>query len=181
MRISDWSSDVCSSDLPQRGQQGVGTQVLAVCLDRLCAPLVKTLTNGSVGRGVHTVWRLGSLHKGGGRRHAGRNGQDFVAGIGNEYAVFPLRRQAVVAGDDRPAIGKLADFFATGVDHGLDREDHARFQALAGSGLAVVKDLGVLVELAADTVAAIYAYDREALFFGMLLDDRPDKIGRAHV
>ena len=36
-------------------------------------------------------------------------GEDLVAGLGDEHGVLPLRRQAVVLGDDGPAVGELAD------------------------------------------------------------------------
>ena len=35
--------------------------------------------------------------------------QHLVAAVGDEHGVLPLRRQAVVLGDDGPAVGQLAD------------------------------------------------------------------------
>ena len=40
---------------------------------------------------------------------------------GDEHRVLPLRRQRVVGGDDRPAVGEAADARPAGVDHRLDR------------------------------------------------------------
>ena len=47
---------------------------------------------------------------------------------GDEHRVLPLRGQRMVGGDDRPAVGERADAGAAGVDHRLDREDHAGLQ-----------------------------------------------------
>ena len=46
------------------------------------------------------------------RRRARRHGQHFVAGWCHAQHVLPLCRQAVVLGDDRPAIGQLANLAA---------------------------------------------------------------------
>ena len=73
--------------------------------------------------------------------------------------MLPLRRQRVVGGDDRPAVGEAADAGAAGVDHRLDGEDHPGLQLEAGAGAAVVQHLRLLVELPADAVAAELAHD----------------------
>ncbi len=49
-------------------------------------------------------------------------------------------------------------------------EDHAGLQLEPGAGPAVVQHLRLLVELAADAVAAELAHDREAVAFGEALD-----------
>src|SRR5690606_12435492 len=56
------------------------------------------------------------------------------------------------------------------VDHRLDGERHARDELDAGAGLAVVQDLRILVEDAADSVPAIFPHDREAMRFDEGLD-----------
>src|SRR5690606_9402942 len=93
-----------------------------------------------------------------GCRHAGRYGQYLVAGIGDQNGMFPLRREAAIARDDGPAVGEGAYVAPPGVDHGFDGEDHARFEALARAGLAIVQHLRILVELAAHTVTTVFAH-----------------------
>src|SRR5687768_10080792 len=93
--------------------------------------------------------------------------------------MLPLRRQAVVLGDDGPAVGQLADARLAGVDHGLDREGHARLERHAGAGAAVVQDLRLLVELAADAVAAELAHHGVAVLLGVGLDGRAE-VAQAH-
>src|SRR5690606_15638050 len=98
--------------------------------------------------------------------------------------VLPLCRQAVVARYDRPAVGQGADIFTPGVDHGFDREDHARLQFHAGTRLAVMQHLRVLMEFAAHAVATVFAHNRKALLFGVLLDGMPDvaqRTARTHL
>ena len=88
--------------------------------------------------------------------------------------MFPLRRQAVILGNDRPAIGQLTDRRLAGVDHGFNGEDHVGFQLNSGTGLAVVHDLWVFVESCADTVSTEFTHDRVAGFFGILLNGMAD-------
>src|SRR5688572_10660135 len=104
------------------------------------------------------------------RNGPGGAGEDFVAFAGDRDGVLPLRRQAVVLGDDGPAVGQLADAGLAGVDHRLDREGHARLERHAGAGAPVVQDLRLLVELAADAVAAEFAHHRIAVLLGVRLD-----------
>src|SRR5215471_4591660 len=84
--------------------------------------------------------------------------------------MLPLRRQRMVGGDDRPAVGERAYRRTTRVDHWLDREDHSRLQLEAGTWAAIVDDLRLFVELTADAVAAEFADDREMMALGELLD-----------
>src|SRR3546814_446556 len=107
-------------------------------------------------------------------RHGIGDRKNFVTCISYKNAVLPLGREAVVAGDDGPAISQGTDFFAASVDHGLDGEDHARFQFFTRSGLAIMQNLGVLMEFAPYAVAAVFAHNGKALLFGMLLDDMAD-------
>src|SRR3546814_9507183 len=92
MRISDWSSDVCSSDL---------------CVQSLRA-----------------------------------RGEDFAAVLGDPDAVLELGGERAVAGHRGPAVGEHLDRIFAGVDHRLDREEHAGFQFGAGAGAPGVDDLG---------------------------------------
>ncbi len=84
--------------------------------------------------------------------------------------VLPLRRQRVVLGDDGPAIAEQLHVTPAGIDHRLDREGHARLELEPGARLAVVQYLRVLVEDAADAVAAVLTHDRIALGLDILLD-----------
>src|SRR6185437_10223463 len=103
-------------------------------------------------------------------RRAGRERQYLVALLGDEDRVLPLRREAVIGGDDRPPVGEAANGGATGVDHRLDRENHARLKFHAGAGLAVMQHLRLFVELAADAVPAEFAHHRKAMALGEALD-----------
>src|SRR3546814_19943858 len=66
MRISDWSSDVCSSDLHEQGRR--------LCRAQAFAPAVRTWRGpNAVRRGLAAVWRHGDHRLRDGRR-AGRAG-----------------------------------------------------------------------------------------------------------
>src|SRR6266850_6438819 len=108
------------------------------------------------------------------RRRAGGNSQDLESRTGDQDGVLPLRRQAVVLGDDGPAVGELADRRLAGVDHRFDREGHSRLEARAGSGASVVQNLRLFVEFSPDSMAAELAHDAVAVRFGVLLDRRAD-------
>src|SRR4051812_1067093 len=108
--------------------------------------------------------------KRGGRNRASRAGQHLDAGFSHGDGVLPLRGQAVVLGYDGPAIGELADARLAGIDHRLHRERHPWFEDQPCTGLAVMQDLGLLVELASDAVAAELTHHREAVLLGMALD-----------
>ena len=90
--------------------------------------------------------------------------------------MLPLGGQRAVGGDDGPAVFLRAvfDFFAPGVDHGLDGEGHAFAQHVQRAGAAVVQDLRLFVEDLADAVAAELAHHRVALAFGKTLDRKAD-------
>src|SRR5204863_2751476 len=71
-----------------------------------------------------------------------------------------------------------------GVDHWLNREGHSRLEREASARLAVVQDLRLLVELAADAVAAEFTHHRVAMLLRMRLDRRADVAearARAHL
>ena len=72
--------------------------------------------------------------------------------------MFPLRGQAAILRDNRPAITHLAYVAFAGVDHGFDREDHAFLKLEAAAGFAVVQHLRVFMKLLADAVAAEFAH-----------------------
>src|SRR5256885_15429770 len=91
------------------------------------------------------------------RGRAGGKGQDLESRTGYEDGVLPLRRQAVVLGDDGPAVGELANRRLAGVDHRFDREGHSRLQARAGFGTSVVQNLLPFVAMLLDYTAAALA------------------------
>ena len=72
--------------------------------------------------------------------------------------------------DDGPAVRQLTYGCLPGIDHGLDGEGHSLFELQARPGLAIVKYLGILMELAADSMAAKFAYYGITVFFGMRLN-----------
>src|SRR5882672_8253069 len=111
------------------------------------------------------LWRRGGA---GGKR------QDFEARFGDQHGVLPLCREAMVLGDDGPAVCKFADRWPAGVDHRFDREGHSRLEARAGSGASVVQNLRFFVEFPPDSMAAELAHDAVAMAFGVLLDRRAD-------
>src|SRR6266853_2995402 len=108
------------------------------------------------------------------RGRAGGKGQDLESRSGDEDGVLPLRRQAVVLGDDGPAVGELADRRLAGVDNRFDREDHSGLEARAGSRASVVQNLRFFVKFSPDSMAAELAHDAVAVAFGVPLDCRPD-------
>ena len=48
-----------------------------------------------------------------------------MAGLRDQHCMFPLRRQAMVAGDHGPVVRQQLNLFFAGIDHGLDGEGHA--------------------------------------------------------
>ncbi|KAG1382342.1 hypothetical protein G6F59_017858 [Rhizopus arrhizus] len=84
--------------------------------------------------------------------------------------MLPLRRQAVIAGDNRPASGQLAELAAASVDHRLNGKQHARHQFHARAGFAVMQHLGIFMETLADAVPAELAHHGKAVRFRVLLN-----------
>src|SRR5690606_35760876 len=94
----------------------------------------------------------------------GPDAQDLIAGFSDQYRVFPLRRQRMIFGDDRPAVGQKFHVALAGIDHRLDGDRHARNELETAARFAVVQDLGIFVKAATDAVAAVLADDGEAVF-----------------
>ncbi len=57
-----------------------------------------------------------------------------------------------------------------GVDHRLDRERHALFEAQADAAVPVVQHLRIFVIDRADAVPAVFAHDRETVALDVILD-----------
>ena len=94
------------------------------------------------------------------RRCAGRQRQ-YIETVGRDkHRVLPLRRQAMVGGDDRPAVGEAADAGTAGVDHRSGKDHSGR--NLAGARSPVMQHLRPR-ELPAN-VSAELAHDGEAGF-----------------
>src|SRR5712672_2884200 len=108
------------------------------------------------------------------RGSAGGKRQDLEAGLRDQNGVLPLCRQAMVLGNDGPAVGELADRGLACVDHRLDREGHSGLETRAGSGATIVQHLRLFVEFTPDPMAAELAHHAVAVAFGMLLDRGTD-------
>ena len=88
--------------------------------------------------------------------------------------MLPLGRQAAVLGPDGPAVAHLADLATAGIDHRLDREDHAGLELFQRAGAAVMQHLRLFMEYLADAVAAEFADHAVACLLRMLLDHEAD-------
>src|SRR5690606_30637072 len=107
----------------------------------------------------------------------GREGEDLAAGRGDPDGMLVLGREGPVAGDGGPAVGEDFDVRLADVDHRLDGEDHAFAHFRAFVGLAVVQDVGRVMEQPADAVATEVPDDGATLGFGISLDRLADGTG----
>src|SRR5690625_3753250 len=103
--------------------------------------------------------------------HARRYGQYLIAAVGHQNGVFPLGRQTAIPGHHRPLIGQCAQFAPTGINHGLNSENHARLKFHASAWASIVQNLRVLVKGLANAVTAVLTHDRVIMTFGVLLND----------
>src|SRR5260370_16856861 len=71
-----------------------------------------------------------------------RDREDLVAGRGHPDRVLELRRQRTILGDRGPPVAENFDLVAPGVDHRLDREEHAFAQPPPLLRGAVMQDRG---------------------------------------
>src|SRR5690606_17229750 len=123
---------------------------------RLLASCLRSTS--SVPAGLATPFMVsGTRYQSRRARHAFGHCKHFVTRVGDQHGVLPLGGKAVVARDDGPAIGQCANFLASGIDHGLDGKYHAGLKADACARLAIMQYLGILMELSADPVPAIFA------------------------
>ena len=90
------------------------------------------------------------------------------------HGVLEMGRQAAVLAVDGPAVGAHPDAPIAHIHHRLDGEDHALLEQVAGARAPVVRDLGVLVHLAAHPVPHQGADHREAVLLDPLLDGGGD-------
>ncbi len=80
-----------------------------------------------------------------------------------------MRAGLAVLGDGRPVVGQHARLADAQVDHRLDRQRHPRLEARTIAALAVVRNLRLLVQLAADAVPDKLADHRVAVLDDVLL------------
>src|SRR3954469_19253260 len=100
--------------------------------------------------------------------------QDSWPFCGNRHGVLEMARQRPVRRVNRPVVGTDADPVLARRGHRLDRENHALFQLRTGARLAVIRDLRVLVHLAAHPMPDQGLDDREAVGLDLALDRRRD-------
>src|SRR6478736_1873327 len=103
-------------------------------------------------------------------RRAVRQGQHFISAVRDQHGMLPLRRQAVILGYDGPAIGHLPYRRLPGIDHGLNRKNHASLKFQPCSGTAIVEHLRLFMELGANTMAAKLSHYAIAVTFGEALN-----------
>src|SRR5229473_7773714 len=93
----------------------------------------------------------------------GGEGEYLVAGRGDADRMLELRGERAVLGDGGPAVVEDLYLPPTGIDHRLDREDHALAHHRALVGRAEMQDRGRVVEDAADAVFEEIGHHREAV------------------
>src|ERR1700685_1625966 len=81
---------------------------------------------------------------------------------------------ASIHGNSCPAILQNPNFWAAGVDHGLNRKHHASFQPGTLPLGAKVRDLGIFVHATANSVTNKVADDTKSLRLTQLLHRRRD-------
>src|SRR3546814_8017110 len=106
MRISDWSSDVCSSDLREELRPGGVERGVRSCERKLCLSDVRTAAEEGRGQAPRKRWGLQarqlSAGPNGSGRTAGQNAQgirseehtsELQSLMRNSYAVFCLQKK----------------------------------------------------------------------------------------
>src|SRR3546814_2278849 len=88
MRISDWSSDVCSSDLPCSSATGTKRHRSRCCRDR------RSVRSHRRKRGCPRPWRRRCLPQGRGRRSE-EHTSELQSLMRTSYAVFCLKKKTV--------------------------------------------------------------------------------------
>src|SRR5262249_40633444 len=103
-----------------------------------------------------------------------RPAQDIRTVGGDGNGVLEVRRQPSVAGGPGPAVVLHVDLGPARVDHGLDGQHKALRETHAARPRAVVRHLGVLMQLAADAVSDELANQAESRPLGDVLDRAGD-------
>src|SRR4029077_11597060 len=103
-----------------------------------------------------------------------RQREDFEAVSRHADRMLELCRQRTVAGHRGPAVGQDLHMRLAEIDHGLDGEEHAGLQRHALAGPADMNDVGLVVEHAAQAVAAEVAHHAHALRLDETLNGMAD-------
>src|SRR3546814_6539916 len=124
MRISDWSSDVCSSDLPLCLAQRIGAN-----------------EHAAVGFGAHRSEQLGDLVPGGRvaehRQAKGRLGDEDIARDDFEGRAGRVGAALIVAGDDDPLAPIFHQYLRAAEDMARSDEHTSELQSLMRISYAV--------------------------------------------
>ena len=89
--------------------------------------------------------------------------QDFWLVLRNQDRVLEMRRWHSIRRANRPAIFKQSDGSRSQINHRLDRQRHASSQFRAAATLAIIRDLGLLVQLSAHAVTDKLAHNRKLI------------------
>src|SRR4029079_14357806 len=106
-----------------------------------------------------------------------RQREDLDAGRGHAARMLELRRQRAVARHRGPAVGEDLHMRLAEIDHRLDGEEHAGLQRHAFAGPADMYDVRLVVEQAAQPMAAEIAHHAHALRLDKALDGVTDIAG----
>jgi len=88
--------------------------------------------------------------------------------------MLPLRRQAAVCCDDRPAVIEDAYSGVSKVNHRFHGERHACLQAKASATSTCVRNVRVCVHAASNAVASELCHDAHPFLLSELRDRCPD-------
>ena len=83
-----------------------------------------------------------------------RGGEQDRVALGDDDGVLVVGGEAAVGGADGPAVAVERDAACAGRDDGLDGDDKALSEEMAGAGVGVIGDAGLLVDGPANAVAA---------------------------
>ena len=96
----------------------------------------------------------------------GVGGENHRTVVGDGDGVLVVRGGQVIVGRDNPTIGARAHMIRTHRYHRLDGNDHTGLKANAPPLLSVVRNVGVLVHHATDTVPDVIAKHAIAVRLG---------------
>src|ERR1043165_4378097 len=97
----------------------------------------------------------------GGARRGRRAGENPGTLIEDRDRVLEVRGHRAIFGHSRPVVIQLLYVRGPGVYHGFDGDDKPRFHAFAIVGLPEIRDLRILVHLAAGSVTDELPDDRK--------------------
>ena len=94
----------------------------------------------------------------------------------DDDGMFVLSRDAAIGGAEGPAVVFGFDAGATGIEEGLEGDDHAILQDISVTFVVVVGDGGFFVDMTPDAVASELAQGAVAVALGEFLDRAADGI-----